>query len=240
MLKSPNGINVILFDLDGTLRHSRPSSEHAFFDFAVQLGAKDSPKRRLEAMRWLHHYWAQSPLMIQDQVTFQDDEEGFWTNFTRRYLIKFGCSEEKAKEIAGPVRKLMDEQYKPEDVVLPGTLETLGELKEAGFRLGIVTNRTNPCDDYLQTLGLTDYFEITVVAGSIASWKPDPRIFEHTLETMKADPEAAIYVGDNYYADIIGARRAGIQPVLIDPEGVFPDPGCPVISKISELEEVLK
>lgn len=239
-MKSPNGISVILFDLDGTLRHSRPSPEHAFFDFAVRLGAEDSRERRLKAMHWVHAYWAQSPLMLQDKAAFEGDEVGFWTNYTERYLIEFGCPPGQAKEIAGPVRKLMAEQYRPEDMVIPGTLETLEELKDTGYRLGIVTNRTDPCDEYLQEIGLMDYFEIAVVAGSVASWKPDPRIFEYTLETMNAQAGDAIYVGDNFYADVLGARRAGIQPVLLDPEGVFPDPGCPVISRLSELERILE
>ncbi len=41
---SPNGIRVILFDLDGTLRHNRPSSHQVLFTQAVQAGLKDAPE----------------------------------------------------------------------------------------------------------------------------------------------------------------------------------------------------
>ena len=45
----------------------------------------------------------------------------------------------------------------------------------------------------------------------------------------------AIYVGDNYYADVVGARRAGVRPVLFDPEAVFTEADCTVIRSIGEL-----
>jgi putative hydrolase of the HAD superfamily len=48
-----------------------------------------------------------------------------------------------------------------------------------------------------------------------------------------------VYVGDNYYADVEGARAAGMMPILIDPDGIFPDPGCPVIRSLGELEAAL-
>ena len=52
-------------------------------------------------------------------------------------------------------------------------------------------------------------------------------------------PESAAYIGDNYYADVVGARAAGLHPVLIDPLGIFPDAGCDTIRSLSELERVL-
>jgi FMN phosphatase YigB (HAD superfamily) len=56
---------------------------------------------------------------------------------------------------------------------------------------------------------------------------------------MGIEPGQAVYVGDNYFADVIGAQRAGMRAVLIDPEGLFPEADCPVIHKISELEFAL-
>ena len=56
---------------------------------------------------------------------------------------------------------------------------------------------------------------------------------------MEIEPGQAVYVGDNYFADVIGAQRAGIGAVLIDPQDLFPEADCPVIQKISELKLVL-
>ena len=51
---SLNGIQAVLFDLDGTLRHSRPSYNHATFDLAAEFGVEGSDDTRRDALRWAH------------------------------------------------------------------------------------------------------------------------------------------------------------------------------------------
>lgn len=51
-----HGGRVILFDLDGTLRHNRPDANNTLFDCAVGLGARDSLENRRRAARWAHYY----------------------------------------------------------------------------------------------------------------------------------------------------------------------------------------
>jgi FMN phosphatase YigB (HAD superfamily) len=53
-------------------------------------------------------------------------------------------------------------------------------------------------------------------------------------------PDETIYVGDNYYADVVGARRAGLRPVLYDPGSLFPESECPAIKSFDELKAVIK
>jgi HAD superfamily hydrolase (TIGR01549 family) len=234
-LHAPNGIDTILFDLDGTLHYNRPSAEHAFFDFAVRLGAADSPQKRLSAIRWSHGYWAQSPELMSDLDLFEGQDQAFWINYSRRRLERFTCSASQAKALASAVQRCMAEEYKPQDVVpgdVPGTLQA---LNQAGYVLGVVSNRDEPFNEQLVQLGLQGYFKCAVAAGEVASWKPEPEIFYHALDRLRSRAENTIYVGDNYYADVVGAKRAGIQPVLFDPEGVFPDAGCPVIGSFNEL-----
>jgi FMN phosphatase YigB (HAD superfamily) len=77
------------------------------------------------------------------------------------------------------------------------------------------------------------------VAAEVDAWKPDPRIFDRALELTASAPERMIYVGDNYYADILGAKNAGLQPVLLDDRGVFPDAECAVIGRLGDLVGLL-
>ena len=86
---------------------------------------------------------------------------------------------------------------------------------------------------------MLDYFEFTYVAAEVDAWKPDPRIFDRALELSTSTPGQVIYVGDNYYADIIGANNAGLQPVLLDEKGIFPDAECVVIERVGELVDLL-
>jgi HAD superfamily hydrolase (TIGR01549 family) len=238
-LLSPNGIRAILFDLDGTLRYNCPPSIETFLDHAVRLGVEDDPERRQQAARWVHRYWSQSEAMLTDVETYRGQEEAFWINYARLHLIAFGCPDEQAAELAPQLHHYMRDEYQPEDRVPPDVPETLRALREAGFTLGVLSNREKPCTDYLCTLGLDGYFDLAVVAGELACWKPDPLVFRLALERLDLLPEQAVYVGDNYFADIVGARNAGLRPVLIDPEGLFPEPGCPVIHKIGDLPKAL-
>jgi putative hydrolase of the HAD superfamily len=231
----PNGIRAILFDLDGTLRYNQPSAEQTFFNIAADLGLTDTPERRRGAMRWAHRYWAQSETLLQDQAAFGGQSESFWTNYLRRHLISFECPEAQAEALAPELSRQMNTLYQPEGRVDPQTYATLGALQAAGFRLGLVSNRSKPCVEELALLGLDGYFEYVLAAGEVGCWKPNPGIFTHALAQMGLAPEQAVYVGDNYYADIVGAQRAGMQAVLVDPEGVFPEAGCRVIARVAEL-----
>lgn len=237
---SPNGIKNILFDLDGTLRHNRPSFNQAFFDFARELGVPDDPGTRQRAMRWFHYYWAQSPELLADLETFVERGDLFWTNHSRLHLLASGCLPEQAEALAPELYRCMEEQYTPEDWVPPEVTQTLQALKDSGFRLAVVSNRTHAYDEQLQALGLQDYFEFALAAGEINIWKPDPAIFQYALKQMQAKPNETLYVGDNYFADVVGARHAGLGAVLLDAEGTFPKADCPVIHTLEELGKYLE
>lgn len=234
-LLAPNGITAILFDLDGTLRFSRPSYFQAFFDFARQAGAGDLEENRQAAIRWLHYYWAQSDEMLADREKFAEQEELFWNNHARRELIAFGCPETKAEALAPEVNRLFAENYEPEDWVPAEVIETLRALKEAGFSLGVLSNRTHPFREHMEGWGLEPYFDLALAAGEVNWYKPDPEIFLHAVRKMGKQPDETLYVGDNYYADVIGAQRAGLPAVLLDAEDIFPEAECTVISGIGQL-----
>ena len=237
---SPNGISTILFDLDGTLRHSRPSFNQAFCDFACQLGVTEKVGKRQAAMRWLHYYWAQSTELLADLETFRDQHELFWTHHARHGLVAFGCEQDQIDSLAPELYRRMANEYEPESWVPPDVPEMLQALKESGFRLGVVSNRTHPFDEELNTLGLAPYFDCALAAGAFNAWKPEPDIFHHALEKLDVKAHEALYVGDNYYADVIGAQRAGLRPVLLDPDGLFPEAECQVIQSMSQLAAVLE
>jgi FMN phosphatase YigB (HAD superfamily) len=233
-------LRTVIFDLDGTLRFNRPSSTETFFDHAVSLGVPEGADQRKHALRWTHYYWAQSDELFLDLQTYPDSGDDFWLNYAMRSLRAFDCPEDCIQEIAPLVHEYMTTQHNPISWVPPDVPETLYVLKAAGYQLALVTNRSQPCDDELAQLGLLDFFELALTAGEANAWKPDRAIFTLALQRLSAVAEATIYVGDNYYADVVGARQAGLQPVLLDPEGVFPDAECPVIRAIGELQALVE
>lgn len=231
-----NAISTIYFDLDGTLRHNQPTFLEALSDFNLQLGLPIEIANTRQAHRWLHNYWAQSPELIADRETFGEDEGSFWVNHSRRYLLASGCQPDQAAQFAPDLTECMRDRYSPVDTLADNVGGLLHNLQQNDFRLAVISNRTNPFDEQLESLGISSYFEYSLAAGTIDAWKPDPIIFQHALTQMNVKPEQAVYVGDNYFADVLGANNAGIQPILIDPVGLFPEANCTVIKTIGDLE----
>lgn len=233
-------IQALFFDLDGTLRHDHPSSHQTFFDFAVQLGVPDMPTQRLQAQRWAHAYWANiNQTVEQDMAQYSRLSPEFWQNYARRSLLAYGCSEPQAEALAPQVHALMAEHHTPTNTLAPDAHATLTALRAHGYTLGLVTNRSRPCQEELETLGIAHYFDLILTAGEVNAYKPEPAIFEHALARTSLQPHHTLYIGDNYYADVIGAERAGLTPILIDPERVFPEATCPIIDTLSELPTLL-
>lgn len=233
-------VNTVLFDLDGTLRHNQPSFTQAFYDHAVRLGVEDSPEKRRKAARWTHYYWAQSAELAQDSAQYNEQGDPFWVNYALRSLLAFDVSPDTALELAPDIHAYIRDFHHSDDVVPADVPEVLSALRAAGFRLGVVSNRSQPYRVYLEELQLAEYFELILAAGEVDIWKPDPEIFHHALAQMQTTPEKTLYVGDNYYADIVGAQNAGLLPVLVDPDGVFPDVECPTICTLGELQGLLE
>jgi HAD superfamily hydrolase (TIGR01549 family) len=238
-MSKANRIHAVLFDLDGTLRHSRPSGFESFLDYLEELGHIPSLEQIYSAERWNHYYWAGSPELAADLAESGDENAVFWTRHALRTLEAFGVSGD-LPTLAADINRMFSERYEAAHHVPDDAIPTLGRLRAQGYTLGLVSNRTESLDAIAAELGLANLFHFTLSAGQAQSWKPDPVIFLKAAAAAGCAPESAVYVGDNFYADVRGARAAGLQPVLIDPKGIFPDPGCPVIHELSDLAGVLE
>ncbi len=232
-------IETIIFDLDGTLRHNLPTADDTQYSYALQLGVQDSPGRQRLGARWAHYYWAQSSDFFDDFKFFGEMNDEFWIRYAYRYLLALDLPESHATDLAPPLFQHMKDNFNPRNHIYPCVPETLRSFKDAGYILGMVSNRSNPCQEEVEKLGLLDYFDFVYVAAEVDAWKPDPRIFNRALEISCSPPDRTIYVGDNYYADIIGAQNARLQPVLLDPQDLFPEASCQIIHTIGELGDIL-
>jgi len=235
-----NGIKAILFDFDGTLRHHLPTGGEFFSDYVISLGLRITEEDRRRAAVWEHYYFANSPEIQADHKKFSGEEEGFWSNFGHRRLVALGCPANIIPELGLKTSAYMRDHFKPEVWVPEETHTVLPELRQAGYTLGVVSNRDDPYQDEIDGLGMAGYFHFSLAGGEVKSWKPDPGIFYAALDCAGATAQQALYIGDNYFADVVGARRAGLQPVLYDPKGLFHDPGCPVIASFTDLINLLK
>ena len=131
--------------------------------------------------------------------------------------------------------------------VFPDVIPALDALQAAGLRLAVVSNWGWAAPELLQTLELARHFEVLSISARVGFQKPHPAIFEHALELLGIGPDQAVHVGDDPTADVLGARRAGIEPILIDRHGRVHPPigagapvdGTAIISDMGELLDLL-
>lgn len=122
---------------------------------------------------------------------------------------------------------------------IKGTRSVLSALKQRNFRLAVISNSDGRVGKLLDDKKLTGYFEVVVDSAKLGVEKPDPRIFRHALQRMNAKPEHSLYIGDFYSIDVLGARRAGMKPLLIQPFPYYQHPPCATIKSLSELLTLL-
>lgn len=128
---------------------------------------------------------------------------------------------------------------------LPAANATALERLAREHRLALVSNfdHAATCLRILERLDLTRFFEDIVVSDAVGKVKPHRELFEAPLERMGIAPGEAIFVGDNPDADVLGAKRAGLDVVWINGKGRALDPELPepdfVIRSFAELPDVL-
>ncbi len=121
-----------------------------------------------------------------------------------------------------------------------GTFELLDALRRSGYRMAIISNADGRVESFLEKAGLTRYFEFVVDSGVFGVEKPDARIFRHALERLQVPAEEALYVGDVYEVDVLGARAVGMDAVLLHNADVDPAWDCRVIKSLGELRAIVR
>lgn len=125
------------------------------------------------------------------------------------------------------------------EVVPAGAAEALDLLRRAGLRLSLASNAEPLLRHKLAELGLSDRFDHLAISGEVGVEKPDTRFFLGALDALGVAPERAVHVGDLYEVDVVGARSAGLDAVLVDVADLYADREVVRIRSLAELPGVL-
>jgi HAD superfamily hydrolase (TIGR01509 family) len=148
-----------------------------------------------------------------------------WQLHFQVVLRAVGIDEQEFRKV-GP---LVIAEHKRDNLwsaVAPGTREALAALVEAGWFVACISNADGTVEALLERVGLKRHLAFVVDSGAVGIEKPDPRIFALALERAGMPAADSYYVGDIYPVDVVGARAAGMVPVLLDPFGRHGNRGC--------------
>jgi putative hydrolase of the HAD superfamily len=185
------------------------------------------------------HYRGATKFVVDLDV--EGDWAGCWRGYLEAYLVECGVPEDYLEE----AHRHIDSEFADAALwlrVIPGCKEGLQALADTGVRLGIISNADGLIGERLRTLeilqvgpGLGIEVECVIDSGAVGVMKPDPRIFAMAVEAMGIDAADAWYVGDMPAIDVAGARRAGMNPVLMDPLGLHHDLGYDRVDSLADL-----
>lgn len=101
----------------------------------------------------------------------------------------------------------------------PDAVGTLQALREAGLRIGLLSNTHWPRhfhEHFLERDGLDGLIDARLYTSDMEHVKPDRRAFEQALGAVEVEePGRAVFVGDRLYDDVWGAQQAGLRSVWV-------------------------
>jgi putative hydrolase of the HAD superfamily len=106
--------------------------------------------------------------------------------------------------------------------------------------LGVISNSEGRIEAFIERVGLRPFFQFVLDSELVGVRKPDPEIFRLALQLAQASPHEALFVGDVYTVDILGARRVGMEPVLFNPFISGDGYDCPTIRHLSDVISILQ
>jgi HAD superfamily hydrolase (TIGR01509 family) len=111
-------------------------------------------------------------------------------------------------------------------VAEPDAAEALALVRASGRIAGVVSNSNGTIRGILDGLGLSRYLHFVLDSQEEGLEKPDPRLFARALARAGVTGEEAAFIGDFYSVDVLGARRAGLRAILMDPGGCWGSRDC--------------
>ena len=213
-------IRAVIFDYGGTLVQPwepwtevvRPKAIAAAYADLVRRGLKLSLEKFIDLNKAVFREY--SELELRQNRDIPDIEK-----YDRLIVQLFpNHSEVWQKRTAGEANmafwKVATTNYHP----AKGARRCLTKLKAMGIKMAVVSNHHNheALVRHLDSLGLDGFFVRIFSSSKVGFRKPDPRIFEKCLSTLKVDRSEAIYVGDSIDYDVAGARAAGMRCIRVD------------------------
>lgn len=122
-----------------------------------------------------------------------------------------GATDELLPELLDLRRNAFREVAVPQE----GALETLRELRDRGFLLGMISVCSEEVAELWEETRFAGLFDSTVFSCSVGLRKPDPAIYRLALDELGVEPGDAMFVGDGANDELGGAARVGMSAVLI-------------------------
>jgi putative hydrolase of the HAD superfamily len=241
-LSHPQAIRAIFVDVGFTMLEPHPSVVDIAADACASLGIAVDREGLLRQLPTAE-VALRTKVRAQPQ-TWADETAiaGVWRTYFTTMLGPCLADAPEQTRAAVIEEVLRREDHFASYALYPDVVPVLRLLHARGYTLGVISDWSISLGSILHAHGLNQYFDFAVVSAALRHAKPHPELFETALQRANAIPDYAVHVGDSYVLDMLGARAAGIQGVLIDRKGML-DPtvvDVPVIRDLYGLLDLLE
>jgi putative hydrolase of the HAD superfamily len=195
----------VLFDAGGTLLQVHTER------LAEALRRRGHDPHELDAAFW-------KTLVLLDHEFAP--HSGQWDDWFEQWIARIGEHSDVPGDVMVAAWHDADDPDFLWDLPIPGALECLTDLRDAGVRVGVVSNADGRVEAALERAGLAGLLEVIVDSGVVGVAKPDPAIFEHALAPLGLRPEQTWYLGDTVAYDMVAADAAGLTGWVVDHRGL--------------------
>ena len=234
-------VRHLLLDLDDTLLDYSGGVEECWAA-SCQVGCADGvlDAQALGAAvagsrRW---FWDDATRHRRERVNML----GAWTKIVAHALETLGCPDPaRAAAIAAEFARRRRSRMQ----LFPDAVSCLTTWRDAGLRLGLVTNGdAGQQRDKITNHALARFFDVIVIEGEFGAGKPDAAVYHHALSTLGAAPADTCMVGDHLDFDVAGSQALGMRGIWIDRPRAGLPPTCEVrphhiIHSLTELTPLL-
>ncbi|RJQ54940.1 MAG: HAD family hydrolase [Actinobacteria bacterium] len=230
-------MKAVFFDAGNTLLHPYPSVAEVCRRVLSAHGHEFAAEDVERSLHYADEIYERHYRNDDTFWTSEDRAAELWSHMYASVLRELGVNGEA--DALG--RAIYDEfgdsrWWRTYPDVVPG----LERLHAAGLVLGMISNWDSRLPDLCHGLGISCHFDFVISSANLGVHKPDPRIFEVALQRAGVSADEACHVGDHYYADVLGARSAGLEPVLINRTGTGVSADCMVVTGVDELAETME
>ena len=224
-------INHIFFDLDHTLWDFETNSDKTFSYIFERNGIPMELERFADTYRPINKkYWK---LFREEKVTKAD----LRYKRLKEAFVSLNC--DASDELIHTLSEEYIAYLSGHNALFENALDVLAYLEQK-YKLHIITNGFEEVQfKKLKNSKLLPFFDQVVTSENVGVKKPDPRIFHYALEVAGASSHESMMIGDNFEADILGAKNVGMRTIFCEFNGEIATEEVTSIRNLIELKDIL-
>jgi putative hydrolase of the HAD superfamily len=231
-------IKAVLFDWFNTLVHYDPPREELYRQVFQEAGMNLSLHEIYKGLLVGDRYFFSGLARARVRGSTFEERASEFTLYARAIAAEAGLELSPALQL--DIIKKVLKQFSGNYVLYEDVLPVFQLIKNKGLLLGIITNADKNVAVLIEKLGAKPFLDVLITSEEVGVEKPAAPIFLAALDKTKVKSQEAIYIGDQYQSDVLGAGGVGMKALLLDRYDITSGPlDYPRIKSLEELPQYI-